>query len=90
MNDPAECEHDFRRFEYRDINPDAEHNRLLWVVCCGCGRTPVGIEGMGYSISNFLVNGDWPKDHRVTNWEVDDYGPSVEFEIVSEGQTDGS
>jgi hypothetical protein len=81
MDDPAECEHDFRRFEYKDINPQAEHNRLLWVICWRCGRTPVGLTEMGHRY-NFAVNGNWPEDVRVTNWEVDDYGPYVECEKV--------
>lgn len=82
MNDPGECEHDFRRFGYRNINPEAENDRLLWVICCGCGRTPVGLNEMGFQDFRLLVNGAWPEDHRVTNWEVDEFGPSVEFEIV--------
>lgn len=81
MNNPAECEHDFRRLGYTDINPEAEKDAMLWVVCCGCGRTPVGLADMGLPFK-LLVNGEWPKDHRVTDWEVDEYGPLVEFEVV--------
>jgi hypothetical protein len=54
---------------------------LLWVICWRCGRTPVGLAEMGH-LTTFAVNGNWPEDVRVTNWEVDDYGPYVESEKV--------
>lgn len=85
MNDPAECDHDFRRLEASDINPEYD-DRLVAVVCAGCGKSPVYFTTTGVPMGKpFVVNGQWPDSHRVIDWGWDDTtGPSVEFEIVSD------
>lgn len=89
----SECDHDFRRVAYSHVNP-AYGNGPLAVLCCNCGRSPVTVLTtwvQGTPLPRFKVSGDWPDDHKITDWAVDDSGiPSVEFEIVSGDWTDGT
>lgn len=88
MNDPSKCEHDWRRVFPSDINPEWRDNRVVAVLCCGCGVSPVRMIGVhAMAAGAYRVNGDWPSDHRITGFYEGERGPSVEFEIV---RADGS
>lgn len=83
MNSPDDCEHDFRLVfphHVTDQQPTGGE-RVMFVLCCGCGRSPIYFEQLGRELPrDTRAKGGWPPELRITNlyWDRGE-GPSVEF-----------
>lgn len=87
MESPDACAHDFKRVFPRHVtqqeptNPGGE--KVLAVLCSGCGKSPIFFETIANSKNRpetIRPSGDWPDDLLITDYEWgSEGGPSVEF-----------
>lgn len=73
MNDPKECDHDYRRLWPRNLRGEPGRDEgagVLAVLCCRCGTSPIRELGLPPQRTDHYVITDMAGNHAHEEWVV--------------------